>query len=86
MSCFTLKAGESAIKDMFRAMFHNEESDVTVYMRRGKYKDKRRCHSDVTNVLKQYPDLRPKFDKPPFEGGPKKNLLYLYGTVPVPYQ
>ena len=71
---------------MFRAMFHNEESDVTVFLRRGKYKDKKKCRGDVKNVLTLYPSLKPKFDMFPFENGPKKKVLYLDGTVPVPYR
>ena len=71
---------------MFKAMFHNEESDVTVFLRRGKYKDKKKCRGDVKNVMKLYPGLKPKFDKIPSGYGSNKELLYLYGTVPVPYQ
>ena len=72
---------------MFRAMFHNEESDLIVYMRRGKYKYKEKCHGDVTNVLAYYRGrLRLKFDRHYFNDGSKKDLMNLYGTIPVPFK
>ena len=68
---------------MFRAMFHSEESDLIGYMRRGKYKDKEKCHGDVTGALARYNGLRLRFGR---HDGPKKDLMCLSGTIPVPYK
>ena len=69
--------------DMFRTMFHSEGSDLIAYMRRGKYKDKEKCHGDITDVLGSYSGLRLKFGR---HDGSKKDLIHLSGTIPVPYK
>lgn len=71
---------------MFKAMFHHEETDLTVYMRRGRYKHKEKCHGDVMNVMAHCRSLRLKFDRHYFNDGSKKDLMYLFGTIPVPHK
>ena len=67
-------------------MFQNKESDVAVGMRRGRYKYKEKCQSDIKNAMEAYRGLQLKFDKFYFNDGSKKDLVYLSGTIPVPYK
>ena len=66
---------------MFKAMFHDKDSDVKLYLRCSKYKYKEKCLGDIKNVMDKYGSLRPKF-----VDGSKKDLVYLSGTIPVPYK
>lgn len=66
--------------------YYNEESNVTTLLTRGGYRNSEKSKSDIMNAVRHYRGLHPKFDKFCFNDGAQKDLIFLSGTIPVPYK
>jgi ESCRT-I complex subunit TSG101 len=62
------------------------ESIVASYLSRAGYRNSDRCKPDILGALHHYPGLKPKIDKFSFNDGRTRDLLCLFGTIPVPYR
>ena len=81
-----MQCPESAVAAAEMSSYYNEESTVTSLLARGGYRNTEKSKSDILNAVRHYRGLHAKFDKFCFNDGQQKDLLFLSGTIPVPYK
>jgi ESCRT-I complex subunit TSG101 len=65
---------------------HEHASLVASLLQSGGYRNKDKCRPEILQALHHYSGLKPKLDKFTFNDGRCKDLICLFGTIPVPYR